>query len=213
MKDFSAIASATSHDIEPVAEVAEDIEKEHPHTPKCDDEDHAKDEPMTQSTLIDRDQSEDSASENTTYLLTLISRRSVERAGLRYLRRGVDDNGHVANSVETEQLLSTPSFSPKTYSFVQIRGSIPVFFSQTPYSFKPVPQLSNSDLRNYEAFRKHFKNLKARYGAIMADNLVEKHDNEAIVGDEYQKYVNRLNAEGGVEGQKIAFEWFDFHHA
>lgn len=31
--------------------------------------------------------------------LTLISRRSVNRAGARYLRRGVDSNGHVANFV------------------------------------------------------------------------------------------------------------------
>lgn len=214
IKDFTAIASATSHDVEPVAEVADAIEKERPHTPKCDDEDHTKDEPMARSTHEERERAGNSTIDNTaTYLLTIISRRSVERAGLRYLRRGVDDNGHVANSVETEQILSTPDLKGKTYSFVQIRGSIPVFFSQTPYSFKPVPQLSNSDLRNYEAFRKHFGNLKARYGNIMADNLVEKHDNEAIVGDEYQKYVDRLNKEGGVDGQEIAFEWFDFHHA
>lgn len=214
MKDFTAIASATSHDVEPAAEIAEAIEKERPHTPKYDDGDATKDDSLASSCYEEREQSGDSTIENTTTcLLTLISRRSVERAGLRYLRRGVDDNGHVANSVETEQILSTPDFSGKTYSFVQIRGSIPVFFSQTPYSFKPVPQLSNSDLRNYEAFRKHFENLKARYGNIVADNLVEKHDNEAIVGDEYQKYVNRLNNEGGVDGQEIAFEWFDFHHA
>lgn len=214
MKDFTAIASATSHDVAPVAEVADAIEKERPHTPTDDDEDHTEDEPVVKTSHAERERSSDSTIENTaTYLLTLISRRSVERAGLRYLRRGVDDNGHCANSVETEQILSTPDFKGKTYSFVQIRGSIPVFFSQTPYSFKPVPQLSNSDLRNYEAFRKHFENLKARYGGILADNLVEKHDNEAIVGDEYQKYVNKLNKEGGVDGQEIAFEWFDFHHA
>jgi hypothetical protein len=72
------------------------------------------------------------------YLLTLISRRSVYRAGLRYLRRGVDGEGYVANSVETEQVLSPTSWAPerdeKLYSFVQYRGSIPVFFSQSPYS-------------------------------------------------------------------------------
>lgn len=35
---------------------------------------------------------------------TVISRRSKERAGLRYQRRGVDDSGHVANFVETEAI-------------------------------------------------------------------------------------------------------------
>ena len=34
----------------------------------------------------------------------LISRRSRHRAGTRYLTRGVDENGHVANYVETEQV-------------------------------------------------------------------------------------------------------------
>ncbi|EDO26798.1 predicted protein, partial [Nematostella vectensis] len=35
--------------------------------------------------------------------LLLISRRSIFRAGTRYKRRGVDDDGEVANYVETEQ--------------------------------------------------------------------------------------------------------------
>ena len=46
------------------------------------------------------------------YLLTLISRRSVKRPGLRYLRRGVDDEGNTANTVETEQILSVPEWTP-----------------------------------------------------------------------------------------------------
>ena len=60
------------------------------------------------------------------YLITLISRRSIKRPGLRYLRRGVDDGGNTANSVETEQILSKASWGPseKVYSFTQIRGSI-----------------------------------------------------------------------------------------
>ncbi|KFY35911.1 hypothetical protein V494_05495 [Pseudogymnoascus sp. VKM F-4513 (FW-928)] len=147
-----------------------------------------------------------------TYLLTLISRRSVKRAGLRYLRRGIDEDGHCANSVETEQILSAPTWNTSPiYSFVQIRGSIPVFFSQSPYSFKPVPQMQNSEATNYEAFKKHFEILTERYGGVGITNLVEKHDNEAIVGDAYEKYWKRLNEEGGVNGQKPLFEWFDFH--
>ncbi|OBU00667.1 hypothetical protein VE01_01341 [Pseudogymnoascus verrucosus] len=149
---------------------------------------------------------------SSTYLLTLISRRSVKRAGLRYLRRGIDEDGHCANSVETEQILSTPTWTTSPiYSFVQIRGSIPVFFSQSPYSFKPVPQMQNSEGTNFEAFKKHFETLTERYGDITITNLVEKHDNEGIVGDAYEKYWKRLIEEGGVNGQKPLFEWFDFH--
>ena len=39
------------------------------------------------------------------YRLTLISRRSRMRQGPRYVKRGVDENGDVANFVETEQIL------------------------------------------------------------------------------------------------------------
>src|SRR5271156_6997246 len=67
------------------------------------------------------------------FLLTLISRRSTKRSGLRYLRRGIDDSGHCANTVETEQILSSPTWdrSAKCRCFVQIRGSIPLYFSQS----------------------------------------------------------------------------------
>lgn len=37
--------------------------------------------------------------------LVVISRRSRDRAGLRYQRRGIDDQGHVANMVETEMIV------------------------------------------------------------------------------------------------------------
>jgi hypothetical protein len=90
------------------------------------------------------------------FSVTLISRRSVKRGGLRYLRRGVDEDGHTANTVETEQILSESNWNPssKVYSFVQLRGSIPVFFSQSPYSFKPVPQMQHSAETNFNAFQK-----------------------------------------------------------
>jgi hypothetical protein len=35
----------------------------------------------------------------------LVSRRSRDRAGLRYQRRGLDDDAHVANFVETEAVI------------------------------------------------------------------------------------------------------------
>lgn len=35
----------------------------------------------------------------------LVSRRSRDRAGLRYQRRGIDDDAHVANFVETETVV------------------------------------------------------------------------------------------------------------
>jgi hypothetical protein len=147
------------------------------------------------------------------FLMTLISRRSIKRAGLRYLRRGVDSDGNTANSVETEQILSSKEWSPssKIYSFVQIRGSIPLYFSQSPYSFKPVPQLQQSADTNFRAFKSHFSGLAARYGSLQVASLVEKHGVESQVGAEYEKTMTRLNESGGINGTKVGFEWFDFH--
>ena len=70
--------------------------------------------------------------------LSLISRRSRHRAGTRYFRRGVDREGHVANFNETEQIVL---FEPQSQSekqssgggrlsFVQIRGSIPLYWAE-----------------------------------------------------------------------------------
>jgi hypothetical protein len=52
----------------------------------------------------------------------LISRRSRDRAGLRFQRRGIDDEGNVANFVETEQIVRCMS-KGRAFSFVQVRGS------------------------------------------------------------------------------------------
>ncbi|CAD6887219.1 unnamed protein product [Tilletia controversa] len=53
---------------------------------------------------------------NRTVHVTLIARRSRHFAGARFLKRGVDARGHVANDVETEQIVSealtTPFYAP-----------------------------------------------------------------------------------------------------
>jgi hypothetical protein len=147
------------------------------------------------------------------FLVTLLSRRSIKRPGLRYLRRGVDDEGHTANTVETEQLLSVPSWntSSKIYSFTQIRGSIPIYFSQSPYSFKPIPILHHSPSRNQEAFHRHFVDIRQRYGKVHIALLIDKKGGEARIGEEYEKYVKLENGAAQANDSRIGFEWFDFH--
>ncbi|KAL9594414.1 MAG: hypothetical protein Q9219_007051, partial [cf. Caloplaca sp. 3 TL-2023] len=147
------------------------------------------------------------------FLVTLISRRSLMRPGLRYLRRGVDEKGHAANSVETEQLLSRLSWDPsaKIHSFTQYRGSIPLFFSQSPYAFKPVPVLQHSFNTNHSAFKRHFSDLINRYGNIQIALLVDKQGGEAEIGKLYENHINHLASENGSSGIRPAFNWFDFH--
>ncbi|KAF2715742.1 hypothetical protein K504DRAFT_529866 [Pleomassaria siparia CBS 279.74] len=151
------------------------------------------------------------------FLLTLVSRRSVKRAGLRYLRRGVDDEGNAANSVETEQILSSPTWDSSTdkiFSFTQYRASIPLFFSQSPYSLKPQVMVWGSPETNAKAFKLHFSGLASRYGSVYCASLVDKHGTEAKIGEGYEKQAKDLNASGGMDGQgkTLGFEWFDFHN-
>lgn len=179
---------------------------------------------------------ESSSSPKSPFILTIISRRSTKRAGLRYLRRGIDSEGNTANCVETEQLLSIPvpptapsstqTPSPndippdqlpwhKSYSFVQVRGSIPIYFQQSPYALRPRPVLLHSEDSNRAAFEKHFGNLESRYnGEVFCINLVERGSAEHIVGDKYEKYIEELNAKRQATqsvSPQVGFNWFDFH--
>ncbi|KIV87043.1 hypothetical protein PV11_02614 [Exophiala sideris] len=149
--------------------------------------------------------------ESQSYLLTLISRRSVKRSGLRYLRRGIDDEGNCANAVETEQILSSPDWSParRIRSFVQIRCSIPLYFSQSPYSLKPAPNIQHSASKNDAAMKKHFQDLKQRYGGVQIAALVDKHGTEASIGSAYEEAVRSLKEADQLEN--VQFYWFDFH--
>jgi hypothetical protein len=151
------------------------------------------------------------------FLLTLISRRSTKRAGLRYLRRGTDDEGCTANSVETEQILSSPTWNTsqdKIFSYTQIRGSIPLFFSQSPYSLKPQVNTWGTFETNARAFKRHFVDLSSRYGDIYCASLIDKHGTEAKIGELYEKHAKALNEGEGLDGKgkQFGFEWFDFHN-
>ena len=60
--------------------------------------------------------------------LTIISRLSCRRAGTRFNSRGIDDDGNVANFVETETTYWSPAGI--VFSYAQVRGSVPVFWEQ-----------------------------------------------------------------------------------
>ena len=152
--------------------------------------------------------------EDPDFRLTIISRRSIRRPGLRYLRRGIDETGSVANSVETEQILSSHNTATgeKVASFVQYRGSIPLFFSQSPYSLKPAPVLHHSDAENDAALQLHFRKLREKYGFVQVALLVNKEGVEAPIGQKYEELISRRPEDGANKSnQEIGFEWFDFH--
>ncbi|CAG8671350.1 3024_t:CDS:10, partial [Racocetra persica] len=151
-------------------------------------------------------QSEHCEIEDRVFDFIIISRRSRERPGLRYQRRGVNEQGAVANFVETEQILSIKiDDSNHDVSFLQVRGSVPLFWSQSPYGLKPKPTLERSADENAEAFAKHFDILLNAYGHTNCINLVESHGREAIIGTAFREAIQNLG------NKNIEYVEFDFH--
>ncbi|KAL9376592.1 hypothetical protein Peur_030712 [Populus x canadensis] len=152
------------------------------------------------------------------FKLTLIARRSRHYAGTRYLKRGVNEKGRVANDVETEQIVfeDVPEGFPRQISsVVQNRGSIPLFWSQetSRLNIKPDIILSKKD-QNYEATRLHFENLAKRYGnPIIILNLIktqEKKPRESILCAEFANAIDHINKNLSEENRLRFLHW-DLH--
>ncbi|XP_012222775.2 phosphatidylinositide phosphatase SAC2 isoform X1 [Linepithema humile] len=137
-----------------------------------------------------------------TFNLAIISRRSRFRAGTRYKRRGVDDDGKCANYVETEQLVW---YHDHQVSFVQVRGSVPVYWSQPGYKYKPPPRIDKDEAETQIAFEKHFGEELVLYGPICIVNLVEQFGKERIIWEAYSNHVFNYN------NSAITYTTFDFH--
>ena len=161
--------------------------------------------------------------------ITIIARRSRFFAGARFLKRGANDLGFVANDVETEQIVSealTTSFhapgpkffaNPSYTSYVQHRGSIPLYWTQDGTGVTPKPPIElNLVDPFYTAAALHFDNLFERYGApIYALNLVktrERTPRESKLLDEYTLAIDYLN-QFLPEGKKIIHRAWDMSRA
>ncbi|XP_068022222.1 phosphatidylinositide phosphatase SAC2 isoform X3 [Melanerpes formicivorus] len=121
---------------------------------------------------------------------------------MRYKRRGVDKNGNVANYVETEQLIHVHNH---TLSFIQTRGSVPVFWSQVGYRYNPRPRLDKSENETVSCFRAHFEEQLRNYKKQVIINLVDQTGREKIIGDAYLKQVLLYN------NANLTYVSFDFH--
>ncbi|KAG1689918.1 Phosphatidylinositide phosphatase SAC1-B [Nymphon striatum] len=132
----------------------------------------------------------------------IISRRKCFRAGSRLFVRGLDQEGNAANFVETEQIIE---WNGNRSSFVQTRGSIPLFWSQRPnLKYKPQPVLDSS-VDHMSGFSRHFDTQVFNYGRQVIVNLIdhkgsEKHLEEAL--------ANTVTLS---KNPNIRYESFDFH--
>ncbi|RZB55220.1 Phosphoinositide phosphatase SAC4 isoform E [Glycine soja] len=152
------------------------------------------------------------------FTLTLIARRSRHYAGTRYLRRGVNEKGRVANDVETEQIVFedvAEGLPIQISSIIQNRGSIPLFWSQetSKLNIKPDIILSKKD-QSYQATRYHFENLVKRYGnPIIILNLIKTHEKkprESILRQEFANAIDFINKDLSDENRLRFLHW-DLH--
>jgi hypothetical protein len=149
--------------------------------------------------------------------MTLISRLSCRRAGTRFNSRGMDDDGNVANYVESETVYWAPS--GVCFSYVQIRGSVPIFWEQQT-GLLPGQQkitITRSEEATQPAFDKHFENLEISYGAIHVVNLLSHEKPQEIeLSQKYRKHIANSPLNYGIEKNDREHELlklteYDFH--
>ncbi|XP_031625272.1 phosphatidylinositide phosphatase SAC1 [Contarinia nasturtii] len=139
---------------------------------------------------------------NSTFTWALISRRSVYRAGTRFFRRGIDKNGDCANFVETEQIVT---YLNDKVSFVQIRGSIPLYWSQSPnIRYKPALTIDLSK-EHLSAALKHAEKVLKTYGRHVYVNLIDHRGKEELLEKGFANLISQLGL------PNIRYESFDFH--
>ena len=150
----------------------------------------------------------------------LLARRSRHFAGTRYLKRGVNEQGKVANDVEHEQIVHDESKAVSNgvfSSYLQVRGSIPTFWTQESSVTMPKPPIElNRVDPTYTATQLHFEDLLKRYGSpIVVLDLVkqsEKREREVRVGNEYRHAIDHLNLSIESESHKIRYCALDYSH-
>ena len=98
--------------------------------------------------------------------IILISRRACGRGGCLDAEWGVDDDGNVANFVETEQIVHILG---TWNSFVQVRGTLPVFWTLSGQTYT-----ARSTEATKPAFSRHFDGLIEKYAHVMVINLLSE---------------------------------------
>ncbi|XP_073730367.1 synaptojanin-1 isoform X2 [Misgurnus anguillicaudatus] len=134
----------------------------------------------------------------------VISRLSSERAGTRFNVRGTNDDGQVANFVETEQAIF---LDDKVSSFIQIRGSIPLFWEQPGLQVgSHRVKLSRGFEANAPAFERHFSALRRLYGKQVIINLLGMKEGEHMLSKAFQSHLKASEHANAVKMLN-----FDYH--
>ena len=114
----------------------------------------------------------------------LIGRKDHRRSGVRLLIRGSDSNGHVANSCENEEIIifKDQEGNVNIVSFVQIRGSIPLMWTQEPsLNLNPQIRPRNDFDVNIAVFKMHIDEVMGTYKSVCCVNLVDQKKDQKII--------------------------------
>uniref|UniRef100_A0A8C6P209 Synaptojanin-1 n=1 Tax=Nothobranchius furzeri TaxID=105023 RepID=A0A8C6P209_NOTFU len=134
----------------------------------------------------------------------IFSRLSSERAGTRFNVRGTNDDGQVANFVETEQVIF---LDDKVSSFIQIRGSIPLFWEQPGIQVgSHRVKLSRGFEANAPAFERHFTALRRLYGKQVIINLLGSKEGENMLSKAFQSHLKASE-----HANEVKMVNFDYH--
>ncbi|KAL1916229.1 uncharacterized protein VTP21DRAFT_5846 [Calcarisporiella thermophila] len=139
--------------------------------------------------------------------LSILSKLSCKRAGTRFNTRGIDDDGNVANFVETETILQTDQWC---LAYTQIRGSVPVFWEQQGIQvMNHRIKISRGADATRPASEKHFAEQLSRYGRVHAINLLQQREGsgELTLSQAYEAQTRLLRA----QGMDVSLTNFDFH--
>jgi hypothetical protein len=152
----------------------------------------------------------------TSVTIALITRRSRHRGGTRYFSRGIDEEGHVSNFNETEQILilndnlarmggfaggggmqngkvgGSDGSEIQIMSYVQTRGSVPVYWAEiNTLHYTPKLQIRGVETA-VSAARAHFDEQIRIYGDNYLVNLVNQKGREKAVKEAYEMMVKIL---------------------
>uniref|UniRef100_UPI0037E954CE synaptojanin-1 isoform X2 n=1 Tax=Semicossyphus pulcher TaxID=241346 RepID=UPI0037E954CE len=134
----------------------------------------------------------------------IFSRLSSERAGTRFNVRGTNDDGQVANFVETEQVIF---LDDRVSSFIQIRGSIPLFWEQPGIQVgSHRVKLSRGFEANAPAFERHFTALRRLYGKQVIINLLGSKEGEHMLSKAFQSHLKASE-----HASSVKMVNFDYH--
>jgi hypothetical protein len=147
-----------------------------------------------------------STNNNNSIRFILITRRSTNHCGTRYNTRGIDDEGHVANYCESEQIIYHQN---NILSYCILRGSAPVFFQQSlKIGIQPKTEITRNKNLTIEAFTKHLNEIHNDFPLIYCINLLNtKKSDEDVITKEFENQIKMR-----VNNSTLRYYFFDMQN-